>query len=250
MAAGTVAGTLALVMLIWHPPVTGGPNYSRSVLIPPAPGESADILPPGTPGRDYNEALYRIRNTEDPTGTLEAPSQRKLPARTLSECRAWLGRHLQDLEEAAESTSSTIQDARCMVIPPGRSLDVFYNGFGPGMTRLDPFALVPLPQAAPKQVGPDCAQSTGPAWPDEAYEASVEGHVEASCEIYEGPDGYRHNRNCTVVGKRKRRRDHYADLYAEYVADFVNTTCWKGDPAPDPTGKPYTYHFDFTFSDN
>lgn len=246
-------GTLALIFLVWSSASQPGspPNYSRSVLTPPEPGESAEFLDPATPMHDFYDAKARLEGGNEVSGEVGPlagrPAFATLPAKTLAECRAYLRTHYRFYEEAAESAGHVIQDARCMVIPPGKHLSPYFpGGYGLDGKPQDPFGLVDIP-VAPKQEGPACAQITRPNWPQEAQEDNVEGHVDARCEIYEDSDGYRHNRNCTVV--KKKKNNHFTELYDNAVLDFVNTACWKGEPSPDPQGQPHLWHYDFTFND-
>ncbi|MCL1515219.1 energy transducer TonB [Parasaccharibacter sp. TMW2.1890] len=242
-----MSGTLALIFLLWGPATQPGnpPSYTRSVL---APGDERYTLPPNTPNREFYLARNRLQQGYNPQGgTPVGYDFSTLPANTLPECQSYLRSHYRFFEEAAESENRVIQDARCVLIPPGKILGVFHDGgYDDAGKQVDAFALLDIP-AAPKQEGPACARITYPDWPQEAQEDNVEGHVDARCEIYEDSDGYRRNRNCTVV--KKKKNNHFTELYDNAVLDFVNIACWKGEPSPDPQGQPHLWHYDFTFND-
>ncbi|MCX8667081.1 hypothetical protein J3T99_05580 [Acetobacteraceae bacterium B3987] len=245
-------GTLALIFLVWSSASQPGspPNYSRSVLTPPEPGESTEFLDPNAPMHDFYDAKARLEGGNEVSGEVGPLAGRAafatLPAKTLAECRAYLKSHYRFYEEAAESAGHVIQDARCMVIPPGKHLSPYFpGGYGLDGKPQDPFGLVDIP-AAPKQEGPACAQITRPDWPQEAATSGVEGHADTECQVYQGDDGYRHNRNCKVVSKHD---EMFSNLYAEAALDFESERCWKGDPAPTSDGQPHLEHHNFTFND-
>lgn len=244
-----MSGTLALIFLLWGPATQPGnpPSYTRSVL---APGDERYTLPPNTPNREFYLARNRLQQGYNPQGgTPVGYDFSTLPANTLPECRAYLKSHYHFFEEAAESENRVIQDARCVLIPPGKILGPFHDGgYDEAGNRTDAFRLLDIP-AAPKQEGPSCARITYPDFPEEAQIENVEGHVDAQCQIYEGTDGYRRNRNCAIVRQRKNR-NHTTELYEESVLYFVNSVCWKGEPGPTSDGPLHLWHYDFTIGND
>lgn len=239
------AGTLALIFLLWGPATQPGnpPSYTRSVL---APGDERYTLPPNTPNREFYLARNRLQQGYNPQGgTPVGYDFSTLPANTLPECQSYLRSHYRFFEEAAESENRVIQDARCVLIPPGKMLGVFHDGgYGLDGKPQDPFGLVDIP-AAPKQEGPSCAQITHPDYPEEAQEDNIEGHTETECQIYEGPDGYRHNRDCKI----RPTQNKTSKFFTEASLYFETERCWKGNPAPDPNGKPHVWQEDYTLED-
>lgn len=146
-------GTLALIFLVWSSASQPGspPNYSRSVLTPPEPGESSEFLDPNVPMHDFYDAKARLEGGNEVSGEVGPlagrPAFATLPAKTLAECRAYLRTHYRFYEEAAESAGHVIQDARCMVIPPGKHLNPYFpGGYGLDGKPQDPFGLVDIRQ--------------------------------------------------------------------------------------------------------
>ena len=243
-------GTLALIFLVWSSASQPGssPNYSRSVLTPPEPGESAEFLDPATPMHDFYDAKARLEGGNEVSGEVGSlagrPAFATLPARTLSECRTYLRTHYRFYEEAAESAGHVIQDARCMVIPPGKHLSPYFpGGYGLDGKPQDPFGLVDIP-APPKQEGPACA-TMRPEYPEDAEDLGIEAQTVAECSSSKQADGYWHHQNCRITSVTTEKG--YKKSFSASALDFLHWSC-SAQPG-DATAKPgvYTYHVDYTF---
>lgn len=247
-------GTLALIFLVWSSASQPGspPNYSRSILTPPEPGESAEFLDPNAPMHDFYDAKTRLEGGNEVSGEVGPlagrPAFATLPAKTLAECRAYLKSHYRFYEEAAESAGHVIQDARCMVIPPGKHLSPYFpGGYGLDGKPQDPFGLVDIP-AAPKQEGPACANMR-PEYPSEAQESLApsdnwEAEVEAECSSSKEADGYWHHKNCKVLKTTSEPR--YQKYFSKSALDFLYWSCSAQPGDATDTPNIYRYHVNYT----
>ena len=233
-----MSGMLALIFLLWGPSANPNspPEYRRSVL---TPGDQRYTLPENIHNREFYIARFRLQQGYQPSaGTPIGYDFSALPARTMTECQAYLKSHYQFYEEVAKSRNQTIKAARCINIPIGKMLDAFHDdGYDDQGNRADAFRLRDIPKL-PERVGPACAQITDLDYPVEAQIANVGGWLKIECQIYEGNDGYRHNRNCKIKAVQNKTTEEY---FTNSTLNYETRRCWKGDPAPDPDGKPYVW---------
>lgn len=239
-----MSGTLALIFLLWGPATQPGnpPSYTRSVL---APGDERYTLPPNTPNREFYLARNRLQQGYNPQGgTPVGYDFSTLPANTLPECQAYLRSHYRFFEEAAESDNRVIQDARCVLIPPGKMLGVFHDGgYDEAGNKADAFRLLDIP-AAPKQEGPSCANMK-PNYPEEAEDLGIEAQTVAECSSSKQADGYWHHQNCRITSVTTEKG--YKKAFSSATMDFLHWSC-SAQPG-DATGTPgvYVYHVDYAF---
>lgn len=217
------AGTIALVFLLWGPPASpgGSPAYQRSALPAAQPGEQTTFLRPGTFKYDFYDAKARLEGGLNSTGSFagnNAPFL-KLPAHTLQGCRAYIRAHIRDYEAAAEGMGKTIEDVRCIVIPPKKMLGHYtVGGYGMDGQKEDPFAVVKNPAEQP-----EACLHVPVIYPEEMEIQALEASVRLKCQVYKDDNGYWRDRNCTFFDMDGHTGSPKTDNYIHDREEFIDS---------------------------
>lgn len=251
------AGTVALVFLLWGPPASpgGSPGYQRSALPAAQPGEQTAFLRPGTFKYDFYDARSRLEGGLNSTGSFEGNVGpfHKLPAHTLQGCRAYISAHIHDYEDAAEGMGKVIEDARCVVIPPGHMLGHYtVGGYNIDGQKEDPFAVIENPAEQP-----DACLHTHLDYPEEMENEYLEASLTFTCHLHKDSLGFLRFRDCHFISMDGHPASNQNDSYIQERADsigsalaYLSQSCLHNPTKDDKDGDVHTMGVHFTLDQN